>query len=67
MDSLIDRIAYIAELDGISTAEMERNIGACRGTLSRAIHNRSDLQSKWLIYIVDNFLQYSPLWILTGV
>lgn len=37
MDSLVDRIAHVAELEGISITEMERRIGAGKGVLSRAI------------------------------
>ena len=45
---------------------MERSIGASKGVLSRAISNGTDIQSKWIQIIVENYPQYSPEWLLTG-
>lgn len=45
---------------------MERTIGASKGVLSRAIANGTDIQSKWLMSIVENYPQYSGDWLLTG-
>lgn len=66
MEFLIDRIAHVAELEGISIAEMERRIGAGKGVRSRAIKNHKDIYAKLLANIVNAFPQYSPMWILTG-
>ena len=45
---------------------MERMIGASKGVLSRAIANGTDIQSKWLMSIVENYPKYSGDWLLTG-
>ena len=45
---------------------MERRIGASKSVLSRAINNGTDIQSKWLQVIVENYPQYSAEWLLSG-
>lgn len=45
---------------------MEKSIGASKGVLSRAIANGTDIQSKWIQILVDNYPIYSTDWLLTG-
>lgn len=45
---------------------MEKAIGASKGVLSRAISNGTDIQSKWIQIIVENYPHYSAEWLLTG-
>ena len=66
MNTILDRIAHIANNENISIGKLERVIGASKGVLSRAIANKSDIQSKWIIKIVENYPQYSGDWLLTG-
>ena len=66
METVLDRIAQIAERERISIGKLERIIGASKGVLSRAISNKSDIQSKWISRIVENYPQYSGDWLLTG-
>ena len=66
METVLDRIAQIADKEQISIGKMERVIGASKGVLSRAISNKSDIQSKWISRIVENYPQYSGDWLLTG-
>lgn len=66
METVLDRIAQIAEREQISIGKLERIIGASKGVLSRAISNKSDIQSKWISRIVENYPQYSGDWLLTG-
>lgn len=66
METVLDRIAQIANREQISIGKMERIIGASKGVLSRAISNKSDIQSKWITRIVENYPQYSGDWLLTG-
>lgn len=61
------RIKQIALNEGITIGALERIIGASKGVLSRAIANGTDIQSKWLEAIVENYPQYSAQWILKGV
>lgn len=66
MNTILDRISQIANNENISIGKLERVIGASKGVLSRAIANQSDIQSKWIISIVENYPQYSGDWLLTG-
>ena len=66
MESILDRIEKIAVNEGIKIATMERNLGASKGVLSRAISNRTDIQSKWIRAVVENYPAYSEEWLLTG-
>lgn len=66
MGEIIQRIEEIATNEGINITSLERIIGASKGVLSRAIKHGTDIQSKWLKAIVENYPQYSPNWLLTG-
>ncbi len=67
MCKILPRIKQLAEHEGITIGALERIIGASKGVLSRAISNGTDIQSKWLQAIVENYPQYSAQWLLTGV
>lgn len=67
MCKILPRIKQIALNEGISVGALERVIGASKGVLSRAIANGTDIQSKWLEAIVENYPQYSAQWLLTGM
>ena len=45
---------------------MEQLIGASKGVLSKAFIKKTDIQTKWLQRIVENFPQYSGDWLLSG-
>lgn len=66
MESLLDRIAKVAENEGITVTALERKIGASKGVLSRAMQNSTDIQAKWLLKMVENFPRYSADWLLSG-
>lgn len=66
MANILSRIQEIALKEGITIGAMERIIGASKGVLSRAINNGTDIQSKWLQKVVENFPQYSADWLLSG-
>ena len=66
MGNILSRIQEIALNEGISIGALERSIGASKGVLSRAINNGTDIQSKWISTLVENYPQYSPAWVLTG-
>ncbi|MDN4754426.1 S24 family peptidase [Porphyromonadaceae bacterium W3.11] len=60
------RIKEIAENEGITITELERFIGASSGTLSRAASRGTDIQSKWVSKVAENYQSYSLYWLLTG-
>lgn len=66
METVLDRVAKIAQEEGISITRLEQRIGASKGVLSRALQNKTDIQVKWLEKIVENFPRYNSDWILTG-
>lgn len=66
MDNILDRISQIADLEKISIGKIEQKIGASKGVLYKAIQKNTDIQSKWLVCIVENFPQYNSYWLLTG-
>lgn len=66
MGNILLRIQQIASHEGITIGALERKIGASKGVLSRAINNGTDIQSKWIQTIVENYPQYSADWLLTG-
>lgn len=54
MGNILSRIQEIASNEGITIGALERQIGASKGVLSRAINNGTDIQSKWIQTIVEN-------------
>ncbi len=66
MCKIISQIKLLAEHEGITIGNLERIIGASKGVLSRAISNGTDIQSKWILAIVENYPHYSTEWLLTG-
>ncbi|WP_143072935.1 hypothetical protein [Parapedobacter indicus] len=60
------RIKEIAEEEGISVTALEAVIGASKGVFSRALANSTDIQSKWLVKLTENYPQYSTEWLLRG-
>ncbi len=66
MESILDVFTKVSENEGIKITQLEKKIGASKGVLSRAIANNSDIQSKWLLKLVENYPQYNPEWLLTG-
>ncbi len=66
MGTVLKRIKEIAQQEGISLTALETVIGASKGVLSRALANGTDIQSKWLVRITENYPHYSPDWLLTG-
>lgn len=66
MCKLVSRIQDIAIAKNITIGALERNIGASKGVLSRAINNNTDIQSKWIELIVENYPDINTSWLLTG-
>lgn len=66
MGTILTRIQEITSNERMTIGAMERSIGASKGVLSRAISNGTDIQSKWIQIIVENYPRYSPEWLLTG-
>lgn len=66
MESILQRIKQLADNETIKITALEAKIGASKGVLSRAFKNNTDIQSKWLSNIVENYPLYNSDWLLTG-
>ena len=66
MKDILDRICIISEKEYIRITSLEKKIGASKGVLSRAIAKKTDIQTKWIQAIVENYPQYSASWLLVG-
>lgn len=63
---MIERISEIIENEHISVRAFEQKIKASNGLIRKAITNNTDIQSKWVSSIVENYPQYNAEWLLTG-
>lgn len=63
---MIDRIKQFIESQGISISAFEQKIGASDGMIRRAIKNKTDIQSKWLVLMSDNYPDLNTEWLITG-
>lgn len=66
MGNILERIATFAQTEGITIGSIEKVIGASKGVLSRALAQGTDIQSKWLGRIVENYPDLNSEWLLTG-
>jgi phage repressor protein C with HTH and peptisase S24 domain len=66
MNGILSRIKLIVDREGDTITSLENKIGASKGVLSRALKNDSDIQSKWVQLIVENYPLYNAEWLLIG-
>lgn len=66
MTNIVDRIEELAINQHITITALESKIGASKGVLSRALAKKTDIQSKWIQKIVENYPQVNSEWLLTG-
>lgn len=66
MNNILERFQRVAENEGISVTRLEHKIGASKGVLSRALAQNSDIQSKWVLKLAENYPQYSCEWLIKG-
>ena len=66
MNNILNAFNKIAENEGITVTKLEQILGASKGVLTRAIAKDSDIQSKWILSLVENYPQYNTDWLLTG-
>lgn len=64
--SIVDNIKKLADNEGITITALEAAIGASKGVLSRALTKNTDIQSKWLLGVVENYPHYNSEWLITG-
>lgn len=66
MENILERLGKMAVNKGITISSLEKKIGASKGVLSRALSQKTDIQAKWVVKIVENYPEISPEWLLTG-
>lgn len=66
MENILSTFEKVAKNERITINALEKKIGASKGVLSRAIAQKSDISSKWLLRLVENYPLYNPAWMLTG-
>lgn len=66
MQDFLERIQQVADYKGIKITALERELGASKGVLSRAIANHTDIQCKWLCALVEKYPDINTNWLLTG-
>ena len=62
---MIERLNEFIRSQGLTTIEFERKISASDGVI-RKIRNNTDIQSKWLVKIAENYPILDMNWLLTG-
>ncbi|MDF2156248.1 hypothetical protein [Algoriphagus sp. CAU 1675] len=45
---------------------IEATIGSSNGTLSKAVGNDKDVQTKWISRFIEKYPEVNPVWLLTG-
>lgn len=63
---MIKRIGEIIKVKGLSVSAFEKSINASDGMIRRALKNNTDIQSKWLAAISENYSDINANWLLTG-
>ena len=61
---LIERIEQIIKDKQLSVSGFEKKISASDGVIRRAIRNKTDIYSRFLVEITDNFPDVSAEWLL---
>jgi hypothetical protein len=64
--NMTERLDQFIKNQALSVRSFEMSIGASDGMIRRAIKNHTDIQSKWLSVIADNYPNLSIDWLLTG-
>lgn len=63
---MINRIKQFIDSQSISVSAFEQKISASDGMIRRAIKNKTDIQSKWISKISDNYPDLNLEWLITG-
>ena len=63
---MIERLNEFIKSQGLTTIEFERKISASDGVIRKSVRNNTDIQSKWLVKIAENYPILDMNWLLTG-
>lgn len=63
---MIERLSQFIQYQRVSVRAFEQSINASDGMIRRAIANKTDIQSKWLPIIAENYPDLNIEWLITG-
>ncbi len=63
---IIERLYQYIKFKGIKPTRFEKNIGLSNGYLGTQLKRNADLGESILVKIIDNSLDLSPEWLITG-
>ena len=63
---MIERLGQFIQNQKLSVRAFEQSIAASDGMIRRALNNKTDIQSKWLSVIADNYPDLNIEWLITG-
>lgn len=63
---MIERLSQFIQYQELSIRAFELSINASDGMIRRAISNKTDIQSKWLTVIAENYPDLNIDWLITG-
>ena len=61
-----DRLRLIIDTQRVSINKFEDSIGASRGVVAKMLRLKTDISSKWIVAIKENYPQYSLDWLMVG-
>lgn len=63
---MIGRLSKFIDSLDVSVRQFELSINASNGMIRKAIANKTDIQSKWITEIAENYPQLNLDWLFTG-
>lgn len=66
MGIMIERLSQFIDSLNVSVRQFEGKISASNGLIRKAIANKTDIQSKWIVRVAENFPQLNLDWLFTG-
>ena len=66
MSIIVRRLNDFIKFKNLSIRKFEMEVGMSNGSLSKAIKNDTDIQTKFLENIFDKYPEINPSWLLTG-
>ena len=61
---MIERLHEFIKNQGLTISEFEKSIGASDGLLRRAIKNKTDINSKWIVFISEKYPNLNLDWLI---
>lgn len=60
------RLKFIVDAEKVSINKFEDKIGASRGVIAKMLRNKTEINTKWIVAIKENYPHYSLDWLLCG-